>query len=86
MTQQEYFDVMNDLTAHPGWKVIEEDSQQAIAAFQVAIEQATDLRQLGVIQGRIGQLRHLIGLRDALLTGEREWKAQEAEAKEQRDA
>ena len=60
----QYLEALENLTVSLGWRLVCEDAEKQIEAARQAIEGVTDLRALGVLQGRIGAFAEIITLGD----------------------
>lgn len=60
----QYLEALENLTVSLGWRLVCEDAVKQVEAARNAIEGVTDLRALGVLQGRIGAFQEILTLGD----------------------
>lgn len=73
-----YFDTMEDLFAHPGWKLLVEECLRMVYQLQADAIDGTTWEQVNVIRGRAQQLNEIIRMKEMFET----IRAQKEEEKE----
>lgn len=68
--QRRTLELVFDLTAHPGWKVILSECEEKLASFKEALISPgkTDLYDLGLIRGKASAYSELLNMRNAVET------------------
>jgi predicted nucleic acid-binding Zn-ribbon protein len=63
----QYLEALENTTASLGWRLILEDVEKQIEAARLALDGVTDLRGLGVLQGRIGAFQEIATLKEHIM-------------------